>query len=224
MIHTCVKNDRLVTIELGVGKEFVRTYEDGTIHAEDYGQLILLNRFGAFEPSTIDSCEKYWLPEGVYPTKLTLFAEPGFGVVGSQYAMSNGETKSMGDTSSSNPSTEYEFSATKRMIGLEGVTNNEHLDSAGPITVFTVAEECTAEEAPPLPEIIKVDGKKVIISNSTNITEPNVGLIVGLSVTFGLLFIIFCVIVPIVICVCIGKYMLRHKSNLGKTLQEGNES
>jgi hypothetical protein len=153
LIHTCVKNNRLVSIELGVNKNYVRAFEDGSIHAEDFETLILLNRFGAFETSSIDSCEKFWLPENVYPTKLSLFAEPGFGVVGSEYTFSDGEVRSIGDTSSANPSTDYEFTETKRMIGLEGVTNNEHIDAIGPITINTVPSECNKEAPPPLPEL-----------------------------------------------------------------------
>jgi len=155
---------------------------------------------------------------------LTLFAEPGNGVVGSRYTFSDGEEWKVGDTTVNNPSTDYEFTETKRMIGLEGVTNNEHIDSLGPITINTVPSECSEEAPPPLPELVEKDGKKMIISNSTNITGPNQKLIIGLSVTFGLLFLIFCITVPIIICCIACKYMLRHKSNLGKTKMEGNES
>ena len=64
----------------------------------------------------------------------------------------------------------------------------------------------------------------MIISNSTNYTAPDNTLAIALGVTGGVLFLICCVIVPIVIVILVLKHILRHKATLGKTKNEGNES
>ena len=110
-------------MEFGLKDEYARVWDDGKIHKEDFENLVLLNRFGAgADASIIDACEKYWLPTDTYPTKMTLFSEPGYGIVGSKWIISNADKKEYGDTSSANPSTVYEFTETNRLIGMEGVS------------------------------------------------------------------------------------------------------
>lgn len=140
------------------------------------------------------------------------------------------QPKEYGQTSSTNPSTSYEFTSTNRLIGMEGVSGSSgststHIETLGPMTVETNPSLCTEIAPPPLlPFIQKVDGKKMIISNSTNITEPNHTLAIALGVTGGVIFLIFCVILPLVLCILVFKHMTRHKATLSKTKNEGNES
>ena len=108
-------------MQLGVATYYIKPNSDGRVSVTDYNNLILLNKFGADHVDSIDVCDKYWLPSGAYPTKLTVVSEPDLGVTGMTWQFSNAQFKRVGVQSGSF-SHSYDFTATKKVIGFEGVS------------------------------------------------------------------------------------------------------